>query len=488
MPVTNPARSTSKEKDPIQERLKQRKKVWNTECSAFIARLNAFKPGLIAFKRGLNGTGDAKAGLPPSDIKEALPSEISGALGAVSSTFGELASEFAALVSESNGIIQEQAQYAQHRRKPQPRKQRQPRRADMLELDDTLIVEGSNRLTRLWAQLSSVLSSDETKRQRLSMLGLSDKFFKNLVKFEDLVLTSDIGEMEKILNSYLLVSNNLESLKHDLQKLLHIKNKDLPMASDSSQSSKSLPKSPLAKSPPPGNASKTPPTIVFAPAGTKVEDMDIHQLKSEVASMQQFGFTINDIRSFLEFYHANKNEKDLNKMALIKDRLQDMYEILFNKLKNNIEKDIGQKLPKNITLEEIRNLQKTSSISDTEIEKLAGNFISRYYNKYKHERSKDPSSASRIDIYNTIRNMKINVDEIMDLLEKKTLDTDALIAKVTGTEKLIAQISEPLNHLNMLYKDKYYEPGSNKRKHNILDPAGRFFNRQIQQDIDKPGW
>src|SRR5882757_5856168 len=154
MPVTNPTRSTSK--DPIQERLKQRKKVWNTECSAFIARLNAFKPGLIAFKRGLNGTGDAKAGLPPSDIKEPLPSEISGALGVVNSTFGELASEFAALVSESNGIIQEQAQYAQQRRKPQQRKQRQsrPRQADMSEIDDGLIVEGSNQLTRLWAQLS----------------------------------------------------------------------------------------------------------------------------------------------------------------------------------------------------------------------------------------------------------------------------------------------------------------------------------------------
>ncbi len=481
MSLINTARSRSA--DPLQEALRAKKAAWNKACSEFIARLNAFKPKLIAFKQGINGKGNAKAGLPPSDIKAPLPNEINGYMGLVNSTFGELASEFASLVSESNAIIQEQAQYAEHRRKPQPR---QPRQADISKIDDdSLIVEGSNRITRLWAQLSSVLSSDETKRQRLSMLGLSDRLFKNLVKFEDLILTSNVSEMEKILNSYLLVSNNLDALKHDLQKILKITNKELPK-NPPDPSAPSQSKSPVVRNV--SQPAKPAPVVNFAPSGTRIEDMDIHQLKSEVVSMQQFGFTIDDIRSFLDFYHANKNEKDPNKMLLIKDRLQDMYEELFTKLKHNIEQDIGHKLPTNITLAEIRNLQKSSSIYNTEIEKFSGNFLSRYYNKYRHERSKDPSSASRIEIYNTIREMKINVNAIMDLLEQKALNIDELVSKVIDTEKLMAQVGEPLNHLNMLYKDKYYEPGSNKRKHNILDPAGRFFNRQIQRDVDRSGW
>ena len=488
MPVIITARTRSE--DPAQEHLRERKAVWNKACSAFIARLNAFKPQLIAFKQGLNGKGNAKVGLPPSNIKEPLPSEIGGYMGMVNSKFNELASEFAGLVSESNAIMQEQAQYADHRRKPQPRQPRQPRQADVVETDDILISEGSNKATRLWAQLSSYMSSDESSRYRLSMLKLSYKIFQNLVKFEDLILTSDIGDMEKVLNSYLLIVNNIDTLKHDVNKIVKLKHPDV-QSNNSEQQSQQI--TPPVKSPPTQSSLAKSPTISppAKPPATKsqsVSTMNMHQLFKEVQSMLTLGFTVADVKVFLDLYHANKTVKDPNKVALVTDRLRDIYYELFDNLKSFIENEIEQKLPKNITLEEIRNLQANASNDNSELTKLAGNFVSRYYNKYRHEHSKDASSASRIEIYNIIREMKINIDTIMNLLEDKHLNSRDLIVKVTETDQLMAKISEPLNRLNMLYKDKYYEPGSNKRKHNILDPAGRFFNRQIQRDVDKPGW
>jgi hypothetical protein len=488
MPVIITARTRSE--DPAQEHLRERKAVWNKACSAFIARLNAFKPQLIAFKQGLNGKGNAKVGLPPSNIKEPLPSEIGGYMGMVNSKFNELASEFAGLVSESNAIMQEQAQYADHRRKPQPRQPRQPRQADLAQVDDILISEGSNKATRFWAQLSSYMSSDETNRYRLSMLKLSYKIFQNLVKFEDLILTSDIGDMEKVLNAYLLIANNLDTLKHDVNKIVKLKHPDVVQSDNSAQQSqqtvsptKSPPTTQSLPAKPPGSPVKSPAT-----KSQSVNAMNMHQLFKEVQSMLTLGFTVADVKIFLDLYHANKTVKDPNKMALVTDRLRDIYYELFDNLKLFIENEIEQKLPKNITLEEIRNLQANASNDNSDITKLAGNFVSRYYNKYRHEHSKDASSASRIEIYNIVREMKINIDTIMNLLENKHLNSGDLIAKITETDQLMAKISEPLNRLNMLYKDKYYEPGSNKRKHNILDPAGRFFNRQIQRDVDKPGW
>lgn len=478
MSFTIVARKASQ--DPLQERLRAHKAEWNKKCSEFIARLNAFKPTLIAFKRGLNGRGDAKAGLPISNIKDPLPTEISGYAGTVHSLFNELASEFASLVSESNNIVQEQVQYSEHRRKPQQRQ------ASQL-LDDTLIAEGSNKLTRLWAQLSAVLSSDETKRQRLSMLGLSERLFKNLVNLEDLVLTTNISDMEKVLNSYFLVINNLEALKHDFNKLLKIKNEQIPTVSKTPTNVSAIQQpttniAPISK--PETNLNK--PNIPSP--GMKISNMTMHQLFAVVQSMLQMGFTTDDVRIFLDIYHQNKNEKNPNKITLITDRLQDIYRQLFSRLKNQIEQELGQKLPKDISIEELRDLRSNASINDAMMNKLSGNFISRYYNKYKHERSTDPSSASRIEIYNIVRELKLTINTVMDFLEKKNLDITELAAKIADAEKLATKISEPLNHLNMLYKDKYYEPGSKKRQPNVLDPAGRFFNKQIQRDTDRSGW
>jgi uncharacterized membrane protein (UPF0127 family) len=90
--------------DPVQEQLREAKDRWNLAAKELISRL-------IAFKRGMNGRGDARYGLPISKIHEPLPAEIGTFLSELSSNFQQLA-------EEANRIVQQQAYYAEHRRKP----------------------------------------------------------------------------------------------------------------------------------------------------------------------------------------------------------------------------------------------------------------------------------------------------------------------------------------------------------------------------------
>lgn len=90
--------------DPKQQHLRDRKKTWNKAVSEVINRI-------IEMKSAINGRGSADYGLPVSNIKSPLPTEIVGFLS-------ELSGAYAAIATEAHNIIQEQEVYSQTRRKP----------------------------------------------------------------------------------------------------------------------------------------------------------------------------------------------------------------------------------------------------------------------------------------------------------------------------------------------------------------------------------
>lgn len=96
-----------KSDDPIQEALRSHKDKWNLAAKEVISRI-------IAFKRALNGRGDPHYSLPPSNIKDPLPSSVGAFLNEITSNFEQLA-------SEALKIEQEQAAYSQNRRKSTPK-------------------------------------------------------------------------------------------------------------------------------------------------------------------------------------------------------------------------------------------------------------------------------------------------------------------------------------------------------------------------------
>jgi uncharacterized membrane protein (UPF0127 family) len=93
----------AKSKDPEQQKIRDAKKNWNIASRAMIAKI-------IAFKKGINGRGDAKSGLPVSDIKMPIPAE-------VSSFANEIEANFQQLMQAAEQIEAMQATYAARKQK-----------------------------------------------------------------------------------------------------------------------------------------------------------------------------------------------------------------------------------------------------------------------------------------------------------------------------------------------------------------------------------
>lgn len=92
--------------DPVQERLRQNKALWNKEVSTFIN-------DLIHFKKTMNGW-------PSKFFKER--SRITSPVPADPNTIiGSLAGDFQELVNKGNSVIQEQLDYSKNRRQKQPK-------------------------------------------------------------------------------------------------------------------------------------------------------------------------------------------------------------------------------------------------------------------------------------------------------------------------------------------------------------------------------
>lgn len=171
--------------DPAQQHLRQQKAIWNAAAKALIAKL-------IYFKRGMNGRGEPKAGLPKSKIEFPMPAEIGSYLDGI-------ATDFAAIVEGAEAIIQEQEHYSQVRRKPQQHVQNMtssPANTNAVQpvpvaaADDGLLVaEASWFGSRLWAK--SVGLRGEGKADLVDMIDHANEIRKTLEDLENILTSSN---------------------------------------------------------------------------------------------------------------------------------------------------------------------------------------------------------------------------------------------------------------------------------------------------------
>jgi len=91
--------------DPKQQALRDKKRAWYTAKKEFAKRLSGLS-------RGLSGKGSPDYSVPPSDIKDPLPSELGAFMHTVVDNFGQL-------IQAMEDIIAQQAEYSATRRKPQ---------------------------------------------------------------------------------------------------------------------------------------------------------------------------------------------------------------------------------------------------------------------------------------------------------------------------------------------------------------------------------
>lgn len=155
--------------DPRQQALRDLKKQWQKEMRTFIAQN-------IALKRGISGIGDARAGIPPSKIKDPLPDE-------VPIYIDEMVTRFNNLIDIAKQIVDHQDEYSRTRRKSNKELE------GVASVDDGLQKAASNKLTRLWAtwtQMPWSSGHQETRAKLALMSSLAE--LKDQVNDIELVL------------------------------------------------------------------------------------------------------------------------------------------------------------------------------------------------------------------------------------------------------------------------------------------------------------
>lgn len=159
-----------KSNDPLQENLREHKDLWNASTKNLISKL-------IAFKRGINGRGDLRAGLPPSDIKNPIPNEIVSYLS-------HLSDDYVSVIKGAEQIIYEQAQYSESRKQ-----------SGQIQLaNDQLITEASWWGSQIWAKTFGI---KKNKKYLVRMLNSAIDLKSQLLDTENILSSSDPNAIQK---------------------------------------------------------------------------------------------------------------------------------------------------------------------------------------------------------------------------------------------------------------------------------------------------
>jgi hypothetical protein len=186
------ARKTST--DPVQEKLRQNKALWNKEVSTFIN-------DLINFKKTMNGA-PSKFHPEKGSIKDPIPADPTTIIGVLANDFQEIA-------QKGNALIKEQIEYAKTRRKSVPKPISAPvlpvpagtandnatpavpdltKQLATFEQKYSLVSEGSNKVTRFFTRLFNPTigfgDAAALRRARMAMLNACADTYKDLGKFQ----------------------------------------------------------------------------------------------------------------------------------------------------------------------------------------------------------------------------------------------------------------------------------------------------------------
>ena len=210
-------------KDPVQQKLRDEKKQWSKDTSVLIAQL-------IAFKRGLNGRGDPRAGLPPSNIKDPLPQEIERYLQQMIGRFQDIA-------NRADAIVDHQEEYSSKRRKSNSETNMPIAASAGSSLEkQARIFDKSHGRSRLWAYITQYpwFSKDKgIEKKRLKLLYSLADFERQINEIEYVLTSFDehanvkaFYDFSRFLLSFekMFMNNFTEAL--DLQKAYLLENKD----------------------------------------------------------------------------------------------------------------------------------------------------------------------------------------------------------------------------------------------------------------------
>lgn len=405
--------------DPVQEKLRQSKKLWNKEVSSFI-------DDVIHFKKMVNGQ-PSKFFKEKSTIKEPIPADPVTIIGVLSSDFNDLA-------QKASAITQQQAAYSKTRRKKQPKQVIDPSATPSAPATNTtdlskqlsaaadefeLLVLASNPVSRFFARILNPAigksPAARIRKYRMSLLNSSADIYKNLKKLQVDVVGSSPESIFVSSKVFLRVEENWNFLIKGFETF-----------------KESMPDTTLGGTIP--NPNK--------PADNKP------QSSNEIDSI------IEDYRKYISNF-MDIDHKPLHKLIfkLVSDKKDPNYNDASEETMQ-LKKSIVEEYKKIIaelnnkhsitgrSLKEIFELKLAGDKKATaQMEKVAQEFLKKWYGKVRHQFSPlDKTSALRLDIFNVVEELMKLMDKIMDSLEKEmSMSTLEPLIKITNEKMLLTR-------------------------------------------------
>jgi hypothetical protein len=415
-------------KDRSQQRLRDRKRQWNTVYRDVSQKLKAFKDGL-------NGKGNQKLGLPPSKIQDPLPSQIGSFLG-------QLSSDFQKLVSDADAIIAEQGGYSQTRKKKQPKSKVVipaggaivPPTVPPTDVVNTLARIGSidknasSRLSRSWQYLTSMFSKQQLTKHRIGLLSKAADLYYNLLDLENDVLSLSVHSIAKAVSRYETVKYNfyiIQQASDMLKEYLETnKTKEKPNARNTEINQRQQ------KQEQPSLQQQAP-----QPSGPPIPRIQYNPN----ASLDDI---IQNVNTFFKYMFPPK------RLEHIKDVIKQYHET-----NDQATKELYEHLIK----EDYRRLLKAKKalLINSEIIKLARDPITRFLKRQLVRMAPFNRTASvRLEIAEWIDKLKIELRALMNSLEKDA-NMNEIANAMDKMDSLLQKIVRPMHMLGVYYKEDF---------------------------------
>jgi hypothetical protein len=445
--------------DPKQQTLRDLKKSWQKEMKVFIAQS-------IALKRGIAGRGDAQAGLPPSNIKDPLPPEISTYIEEMSTRFNNLS-------NIAKQIVEQQSEYSQTRRKSQ--KEVAPTNTLQAAMD-LITKRASTPLSRIWSiwTQSPWFKDDKATKARLRLLSSMAELQQQINDVEFILAGQDKQSITHAFFSYLRFLGLFRS------RIIIKLNQEIDRQRTEFTGVKSTDFDQLKKT-----LDIKHPSEVFQGATKKLKEKieqaqkEDEQAESQVAIPKPQGLIdtkseeivkakeiVADIQSSLKSALAMYNSlvetkiipgdviSDLSDIdALAKELIKIGNEIVaerdvdFKAFENGYKELLGKILNK--TNQKAKSFEELVSIlSDYKkgspskgLEKIAHRSFERWMRRMKLSLYWDEMSKSKLDTVKKLRDLSIYMDSVMDLLEGRDTKIAELFTILSEVYKQVAVIA-----------------------------------------------
>jgi len=457
-----PPAAPGKPKDPSQMSLRRHKRQWNTVYKDFSQKIKAFK-------NGLNGKGDTKFQLPPSDIKFPFPNEVGNFLDT-------LAAEFQAMVNDAHSIMQEQETYSRVRRKrkpkPAPTAEAPPVTptgppveapeavVDTLsrlgsDYETMLEVYSSSRLSRFWQYTKAPFSRKPYNKQRISLLSLSADLYYQLLDFENEILSLKLNSIPKSLSRYQAARYTFDSIRSTIVRLVE--------AMEGKKDEKG--NLPPSQTPPIVSNNPTPSTDV--PESPTPPSNDIKRIEQNLHIVHNIGLASQEIMEIHRVIQDYYQETDEHTKAMFKDQILKSYRKMMKSVVNEVQKRFGPadiKSPQDVINLIMKNRAATASTAADQIVKEGHNHITRFLKRQLIKaRSYNQSAGPRLEVVETLEETKKLLKKFMDYLEKG-LDPEELSTYLAALDENFKTINNPLSTLITMYEQEFYKQEGKKGK------------------------